>query len=61
VTFGIEENFRIEYVEFTIVKLHLCYNKAILECCMLYRFTVASNYDYLVFKMLRLKAKLEQI
>jgi hypothetical protein len=51
VTFGTRVNFRAEYVEFTVVELHLPYN-ANLGRHMLYRFMVVTQYGHLVLKML---------
>jgi hypothetical protein len=50
VTFGIEENFRTENVEFDIAEVNLPFN-AIIGRPALYRFMAIAYYGYLVLKM----------
>jgi hypothetical protein len=50
VTFGTEENFRIENVQFDIVEVNLPFN-AIIGRPSLYRFMAIAHYGYLVLKM----------
>jgi hypothetical protein len=49
-TFGTEENFRTENVQFNIVEVNLSFN-AIISRPTLYRFMAIAHYGYLVFKM----------
>jgi hypothetical protein len=50
VTFGTEENFRTENVQFDIVEVNLAFN-AIIGRLALYRFMAIAHYGYLVLKM----------
>ena len=50
VTFGTPENFRTEYISFTIARVNLPYN-AILGRPPLYKFMAANHYGYLCMKM----------
>jgi hypothetical protein len=50
VTFGIEENFRTENVQFDIAEVNLLFN-AIIGRPALYRFMAIAHYRYLVLKM----------
>jgi hypothetical protein len=50
VTFGIEENFRTENVQFNVVEVNLPFN-AIIGRSALYRFMAIAHYEYLVLKM----------
>jgi hypothetical protein len=50
VTFGTEENFRIENVQFDIAEVNLPFN-AIIGRPALYRFMAIAHYRYLVLKM----------
>ena len=50
VTFGTEENFRIESVQFYVAEVNLPFN-AIIGRPTLYRFMAISHYGYLVLKM----------
>jgi hypothetical protein len=50
VTFGTSNNFRTEYVDFTVADLHLPYN-AILGRPMLHKFMAAAHYGYLCLKI----------
>jgi hypothetical protein len=50
VTFGTEENFRIENVQFDIAEVNLQFN-AIIGRPALYRFMAIAHYGYLVLKM----------
>jgi hypothetical protein len=50
VTFGIEENFRTEYLSFEVADFKSSYH-AILGCPMLARFMAVSHYTYVVLKM----------
>jgi hypothetical protein len=50
VTFGTEENFRIENVQFDIAEVNLPFN-AIIGRPALYRFMAIAHYGYLVLKM----------
>jgi hypothetical protein len=50
VTFGTEENFRTENVQFDVAKVNLPFN-AIIGRPALYRFMVIAHYGYLVLKM----------
>jgi hypothetical protein len=50
VTFGTEENFRTENVQFDIAKVNLPFN-AIIGRPALYRFMAIAHYGYLVLKM----------
>jgi hypothetical protein len=51
VTFGTEENFRTENVQFDVAEVNLPFN-AIIGRPALYRFMAIANYEYLVLKML---------
>jgi hypothetical protein len=51
VTFGTEENFRTENVQFDVVEVNIPFN-AIIGRPALYRFMVIAHYGYLVLKML---------
>jgi hypothetical protein len=51
VTFGTEENFRMENVVFDVAEVNLPFN-AIIGWPALYRFMVIAHYGYLVLKML---------
>jgi hypothetical protein len=51
VTFGTEENFRTENVQFDVVEVNLPFN-AIIGRPTLYRFMAIAHYRYLVLKML---------
>jgi hypothetical protein len=51
VTFGIEENFRTENVQFDVAEVNLPFN-AIIGRPALYRFMAIAHYGYLVLKML---------
>jgi hypothetical protein len=53
VTFGTEENFRTENVEFDVAEVNLPFN-AIIGRPTLYRFMAIAHYGYLVLKMLSL-------
>ena len=50
VTFGTEENFRTESVQFDVAKVNLLFN-AIIGRSALYRFMAIAHYGYLVLKM----------
>ena len=50
VTFGIEENFHIENVQFDVAEVNLPFN-AIIGRSALYRFMAIAHYGYLVLKM----------
>jgi hypothetical protein len=50
VTFGTEENFRIENIQFDVAKVNLPFN-AIIGRSALYRFMAIAHYGYLVLKM----------
>jgi hypothetical protein len=50
VTFGTEENFRTENIQFDVVEVNLPFN-AIIGRPALYRFMVIAYYGYLVLKM----------
>jgi hypothetical protein len=50
VTFGTEENFRMENVQFDIAEVNLPFN-AIIGRPALYRFMAIAHYGYLVLKM----------
>jgi hypothetical protein len=50
VTFGTEENFRVENVQFNVAEVNLPFN-AIIGRPALYRFMAISHYGYLVLKM----------
>jgi hypothetical protein len=50
VTFGTEENFRTENVQFDIAEVNLPFN-AIIDRLALYRFMAIAHYGYLVLKM----------
>jgi hypothetical protein len=50
VTFGTEENFRTENVQFDVVEVNLPFN-AIIGRPTLYRFMAIAHYGYLVLKM----------
>jgi hypothetical protein len=50
VTFGTEENFRTENVQFDVAEVNLPFN-AIIDRLALYRFMVIAHYRYLVLKM----------
>jgi hypothetical protein len=50
VTFGTEENFRIENVQFDVAEVNLPFN-AIIGRLALYRFMAIAHYGYLVLKM----------
>jgi hypothetical protein len=50
VTFGTEENFRTENVQFDVVEVNLPFN-AIIGRPALYRFMAIAHYGYLVLKM----------
>jgi len=50
VTFGTSDNFRTEYVDFTVADLNLPYN-AILGRPMLHKFMAAAHYGYLCLKI----------
>ncbi|XP_025828720.1 uncharacterized protein LOC112903708 [Panicum hallii] len=50
VTFGTEENFHIESVQFDVAKVNLPFN-AIISRPALYRFMAVAHYGYLVLKM----------
>jgi hypothetical protein len=50
VTFGTEENFRTENVQFDIAEVNLSFN-AIISRSSLYRFMAIAHYGYLVLKM----------
>jgi hypothetical protein len=50
VTFGIEENFRTENVQFDVAEVNLPFN-AIIGRPTLYRFMAIAHYGYLVLKM----------
>jgi hypothetical protein len=50
VTFGTEENFRIENVQFDVAEVNLPFN-VIIGRLALYRFMAISHYGYLVLKM----------
>jgi hypothetical protein len=50
VTFGTEENFRIENVQFDVAEVNLPFN-AIIGRPALYRFMAIAHYGYLVLKM----------
>jgi hypothetical protein len=50
VTFGIEENFRTENVQFDVVEVNLPFN-AIIGRPALYQFMDIAHYGYLVLKM----------
>jgi hypothetical protein len=50
VTFGTEENFHTENVQFDVVEVNLPFN-AIIGRPALYRFMVIAHYGYLVLKM----------
>jgi hypothetical protein len=50
VSFGIEENFRIENVQFDVAEVNLPFN-AIIGRPALYRFMAIAHYRYLVLKM----------
>jgi hypothetical protein len=50
VTFGTEENFRTENVQFDVAEVNLPFN-AIIGRPALYQFMAISHYGYLVFKM----------
>jgi hypothetical protein len=50
VTFGTEENFRTENVQFDVAEVNLPFN-AIIDRPALYRFMVVAHYGYLVLKM----------
>jgi hypothetical protein len=51
VTFGTEENFRTENVQFDVAEVNLPFN-AIIGRLALYRFIAIAHYGYLVLKML---------
>jgi hypothetical protein len=51
VTFGTEENFRTENVQFDVAEVNLPFN-AIIGRPTLYRFMAIAHYGYLVLKML---------
>jgi hypothetical protein len=50
ITFGTEENFRTENVQFDVVKVNLPFN-TIIGRPALYRFMVIAHYGYLVLKV----------
>jgi hypothetical protein len=50
VTFGTEENFRIESIQFDVMEVNLPFN-AIIGRPALYRFMAIAHYRYLVLKM----------
>ena len=50
VTFGMEENFRTENVQFDVAEVNLPFN-AIIGRSALYRFMAIAHYGYLVLKM----------
>jgi hypothetical protein len=50
VTFGTEENFRTENVQFDVAEVNLPFN-AIIGRPTLYRFMAIAHYEYLVLKM----------
>jgi hypothetical protein len=50
VTFGTEENFRTENVQFDVAEVNLPFN-AIIGRPALYRFMAIAHYGYLVLKM----------
>jgi hypothetical protein len=50
VTFGTEENFRTENVQFNVAEVNLPFN-AIIGRLALYRFMAIAHYGYLVLKM----------
>jgi hypothetical protein len=50
VTFGMEDNFRTEYLSFEVADFKSSYH-AIIGCPMLTRFMTISHYTYLVLKM----------
>jgi hypothetical protein len=50
VTFGMEDNFRTENVQFEVAEVNLPFN-AIIGRPALYRFMAVANYGYLVLKM----------
>jgi hypothetical protein len=50
VTFGTEENFRTENVQFDVAEVNLPFN-AIIGGLVLYRFMAIAHYGYLVLKM----------
>jgi hypothetical protein len=50
VTFGTEENFRTENVQFNVAEVNLPFN-AIIGRSALYRFMAIAHYEYLVLKM----------
>ena len=50
VTFGTEENFRTENVQFDVAEVNLPFN-AIIGRPALYRFVAIAHYGYLVLKM----------
>jgi hypothetical protein len=50
VTFGTEENFRTENVQFNVAEVNLPFN-AIIGRPALYRFMAIAHYEYLVLKM----------
>jgi hypothetical protein len=50
VTFGTEENFRIENVQFDVAEVNISFN-AIIGRPTLYRFMAIDHYGYLVLKM----------
>jgi hypothetical protein len=50
VTFGTEENFRTENVQFDVAEVNLPFN-AIIGRLALYRFMAIAHYGYLVLKM----------
>jgi hypothetical protein len=50
VTFGTEENFRIENIQFDVAEVNLLFN-AIIGRPTLYRFMAIAHYGYLVLKM----------
>jgi hypothetical protein len=50
VTFGMEENFRTEYLSFEVADFKSSYH-AILGCPMLARFMAIPHYTYLVLNM----------
>jgi hypothetical protein len=50
ITFGIEENFRTENIQFDVAEVNLPFN-AIIDRPVLYRFMAIAHYGYLVLKM----------
>jgi hypothetical protein len=50
VTFGMEENFRIESIQLDVVEVNLPFN-AVIGRPALYRFMAVAHYEYLVLKM----------